>query len=172
MKSNSSMSRHRHSSDSSSRYRSVNIKRGTKIRRQSNNIVIFKFVDNIVQFGIFIYFLYCLDSDAQTSYRSVFLLLVVWQIMSAFANLFYRDIKALRTERLIYLAVNICYMALFFFLEQHLPEKKYGINEMDVPFIHRNQTFLMGGALIIAFWYNIICFREIKSLFAGVSKDI
>lgn len=170
------MGRQRHRSSGSSNessYKSVHIKRGIKIRRQSNNnVVIFKIADPIVQFGIFIYFLYCLDSNVQQpSYRTVLLLLVGWQIGSAFLNFFYRDTKALKTERLIYLAINISYMALFFFLEKYLPEKIFGINETDVPFIHRNQIFLMGGALIIAFWYNIICYREVKGLLSNITEE-
>ena len=171
------MGRQRHRSSSSSggesSYKSVRIKRGIKIRRQSNNnVVILKIGDPVVQFGIFIYFLYCLDSEVQQpSYRTVLLLLVGWQLMSAIANFFYRDTKALNTERLIYLAVNIGYMALFFFLEKHLPEKNFGINETDAPFIHRNQIILMGGALIIAFWYNILCYREVKGLLSNMTEE-
>ena len=101
------------------------------------------------------------------------LMLVAWQIMSALANFFYRDTKALRTERLIYLAVNLFYMGLFFFLEKRLAGKEinFGINETDQPYIHLYQTLLMSGVVIIAFWYNIICYREVKSLMSGVSKD-
>jgi len=157
-----------------SRHKPVNIKRGIKINRQSqnSNVLLLKLVDPIGQFAIFIYFLYCLDANVfQPSYRSVLLMLVAWQMVSACCNLFYKDTKALRRERLAYIAVNVCYMALFFFLEKILPDKTIGINELDDPYIHVYQVVLMGGVFIIAFWYNVICYREVKSLLSGASKN-
>ena len=159
------------------RYKTVKKKRGIKINRQSktNNILMLKLADPIIQCIIFIYFIYCLDSDViAPSYRTVLLLLVAWQAMSVFANMFYKDNKALRTERLVFLVVDGCYMAVFFLMEKLVIPKKeisFGINELDDHYIHLYQTILMTGALIIAFWYNLICYREVKSLLSGVSQD-
>ena len=131
-----------------------------------------KLFDPIVQVIIFIYFLYCLDAEANgVSYRTILFVLIGWQTISALFNLFLNDPKLLKRQRVAYLIVNILFMAAFFFIESHVKEKDFGINETDIPFIHRNQTILMGGAIIIAFWYNVLCYKEIKSLMAGANKD-
>ena len=139
---------------------------------KSSNVFMVKLFDPIVQVLIFVYFLYCLDAQANgLSYRTILFVLVGWQTISALFNLFLNDPKLLTKQRIAYLILNICYMATFFYIEKHVPEKDFGINETDIPYLHRNQTILMGGAIIIAFWYNVICYREIKGLMAGARKD-
>ena len=157
-----------------SRHKPIQIKRGAKMQKQlkSSNVFLIKLIDPIVQCLVFVYFLYCLDAEANgPSYRAVLLFLIGWQTVSALFNLFLNDPKLLKGQRLAYLIVNVCYMAAFFFIESHFSEKDFGINETDIPFLHRNQTLLMGGAIIIAFWYNVTCYREIKGLLAGANRD-
>lgn len=157
-----------------SRQRTVKIKRGSKIYTQNrnNNVLILKVADPLVQVFIFIYFLYCLNAEVlEPSYRTVLLMLVAWQMCSAVLNFFYKDPKAQKVQRMIYLALNVCYMAAFFYLEKHLKDVSFGINETDDPFIHLQQVVLMGIALIIAFWYNIICYKEVRGLLGGTSRD-
>jgi hypothetical protein len=61
-------------------------------------------------------------------------------------------------------------MVLFFYLERHLKDKLIAIDETEEPYIHVYQSILMSGAVLLAFWYNVICYREIKSMLSGMKK--
>ncbi len=160
--------------DCMSSQRTVKIKRGTKIRRQSNNnAMIFKLADPIIQCCIFVYFLYCLDAAIrEPSYRTVLLGLIAYQYGSAVLNflLMYRDPRLFRKERIIHIITISCYMPIFFFAEKHVKEYSFGINELDRPYIHLFQSIFMGIAIVIAFWYFYICYREIRNMLSGAAK--
>lgn len=158
-----------------SRHKPVKIKRSAKLNRQikNSNELVFKLIDPIAQFLIFVYFLYALDSEqVGVSYRGILLKLVGWQVISAVINFFFTDPKILKTQRVAYIVVNTLYMAFFFYAESHFKETYFGINETDPAIIPLNQSLLIAGAIIIAFWYNIICYREVRSMLAGANKDI
>jgi len=151
----------------------VKIKRGRRYARQrgSNNVLILKLADPIIQCCIFIYFLFCLDVSSATPYRSVLLGLIGYQYVSSILNFFFKDPKVLRKERIAHLIVITCYLPLFFFMEKNVKEFDFGINETDSPYIHLFQTIRMGIALAIAFWYFYICSREVRGLLASVTKE-
>lgn len=156
-----------------SRSRSVKIRRSAKVTNhlKNNNIVLLKLFDPIIQSVIFIIFLYCLDSESHgISYRSILLLLVAWQLASSFLNFFLKDPKLLKMERISYVIVMTIYMIIFFIVERRVKEHYIGINETDIPNIPVYQASLMTGVVIITFWYNIICYREIRSLLGGSNK--
>jgi len=157
-----------------SRKRSAKIRRSSKItgRLKNSNVMVLKLVDPIVQSFIFIYFVYCLDSAVvEPSYRTVLLVLLSWQLLSAFLNFFLKDPKLLKTERTSFVLIIIVYMVMFFYVEGHVKERYIGINETDIPNIPLHQTILMVGAVILSFWYTIICYREIKSLLNSPNKN-
>ena len=156
------------------RHKTINIKRNARISKPSrnNNVLLLKFADPIVQCCIFIYFIMSLDAAVlQPSYRTLFLMLIMWQYGSALVNLFYKDNKPMRIQRIVYLLAITCYMPLFFYIEKHVKEYDLVIDELENTAIHLHQTITMGVALILAFWYSIICYREVKVLLTSFRQD-
>lgn len=155
------------------RSKSIRIRRSSKVTKQlsNNNILLFKLFDPIVQSAIIIFFIYCLDAEVQQpSYRLVLRLVVVWQLTSSFLNFFLRDPKLLVKERIAFVFAMVFYLIMFFFVERSIKESYIGINEKDAN-IPVHQALLMAGLVILTFWYNVTCYREIKSLLGGVNRN-
>lgn len=139
-----------------------------------SNVMVLKLVDPIVQSLLFILFIYSLDTSAEFSYRQALNLLVGWQIVSSIANLFFNPPNQLRTERLICLLLIIIYMPVFFYFQRHLKEVWVQLRQAlyDDPTIPLYDIILESIAIIIAFWYYTICFREIRMLMGkGYGED-
>jgi hypothetical protein len=131
---------------------------------KSNNILLLKLIDPIVQSALIVFFLYCIDTEKHFPYRSVLLILISWQMVSVFVNFFLGEYKLLKNERLLYLATIILYVIFFFFVERNVREQFVPIDEGVKATIPIRRVIVMSIGIIIAFWYNFICYREVRSL--------
>lgn len=150
------MSSHRHSRS----------KRNTRAKNpeKSNNILLLKVVDPIVQSALLVFFLYCIDSEKHFPYRTVLLFLIGWQIVSVLINFFLKGLKLLTIERVLYFATIIVYLIFFFFVERHVKEQFVPLDEGVKATIPIRRVIVMSIGVIIAFWYTFICYREVRSL--------
>ncbi len=153
---------------SSSRHRSR--KSPTKVNKltRNNNIQLFKLIDPIIQSVLFIVFLYCLDSQSHFSYRTIMLITIAWQLLSAFVNFIINDPKQLKLQRASYLVVIALFLVVYFYFERNTIETMIPLDQGLKPTIPLKQVILMSIAMIIAFWYNVICYREIRTIMGGV----
>jgi hypothetical protein len=150
------MSSHRHSSS----------KRNTKAKNhgKSNNVLLFKLIDPIVQSALIVFFLFCIDTEKHFPYRTVLLFLIGWQIVSVLINFLLRKLKLLTIERLLYFVTIILYLIFFFFVERHVKEQFVPLDEGIKAAIPIRRVIVMSIGVIIAFWYTFICYREVRSL--------
>ena len=130
--------------------------------------MLLKLIDPIGQSVLIVFFLYCIDAEKTISYRSVLMILVAWQIISVFINFFLGELKLLKNERILYLVTITLYMTFFFLFEHHVKEQFIALDEGVKATIPLHRVITMSIAIIIAFWYNIICYREIRTLLGGV----
>ena len=126
--------------------------------------MLLKLIDPIVQSALIVFFLYCIDSEKHFPYRTVLLFLIGWQIVSVFINFFLQSLKLLKNERLLYLASIVLYMIFFFFFERHIKDELIPLDEGAKATIPIGRVIVMSIGIIIAFWYNFICYREVRSL--------
>jgi hypothetical protein len=144
-----------------------------KVKRSNSiNILVFKSIDPVIQSLLIIFFLYCLDVETEYSHQTVLLYIVGWQIASAIINFFISDPKQLKTERLVCLVVLVVYMPCYYFFLTHVTEKFIAINKVETPTLPLYEIIITAFVLLIAFWYNVICYREIKSMLKGVNNEM
>ena len=139
--------------------------------RKANNILVFKLVDPICQSLLFIFFMYCLDSDNDITYQPILTTLTVWQILSGAANLLIKPPDQLRKPRIAFLITILSYMIVLNFVLAHIPEKNVVIgvfNDITIPLYH--SIYEMGLA-VISFWYYIICFKEIRAMLTSITNE-
>ena len=144
--------------------------RGNHITR-ANNVLVFKLVDPICQSLLFIFFFYCLDSDTDTQYQVILDIIVGWQILSCLVNFLIRPVSLLKRARFLWLITMISYIVLYYFIEKTIPEKTIVLREAKNLNIPLHDMILEAGALIIAFWYYVICFREIRTMLTSVNNN-
>ncbi len=142
----------------------------TNKHAKSSNIQLFKLIDPIGQSVLFVFFLFCIDSEKHFSYKTVLVLIFCWQFASCFINFLFTSLKLLRGERISYLIVVAGYLAFMYYFLGHVTEKKIALDQGEQATIPMYQVLIMSGAMILAFWYNVICYREFKSLYAAVNR--
>lgn len=130
----------------SSRSRSGRHRTSQKVTKlsQSNNVMLFKLIDPIGQSLLFVLFLYCIDSEKHFSYRMVLYILVGWQLVSVFINMFFGALKLLKNERILYLVVMLAYMVFFYFFERSVKENFIALDHGASPSIPMNRVILYG----------------------------
>jgi hypothetical protein len=141
--------------------------KGNKLAK-NNNITLLKLLDPVVQSVLIVLFLYCIDDEKLFPYRIIFFILLIWQAVSALLNFLLTGMKLLTNERTIYLATMCIYMLFFFFFERHVKEHFVAFDEISKPNIPLYRLITMTIAMAIAFWYNLICYREIRTMLSGV----
>jgi hypothetical protein len=149
-------------------------KKRKKTRRRSgtNNILVFKLIDPILQSLLFIFFIYSIDTDSDTSYRSVLQLLVCLQLVSMVINFFISDENQLKNERFIYLGTIGLYLISFFIIGKTVNPKYVEVIMGSGPVkMDMLEIILMSVAVVISFWYFTICFREIRGLLKTEGGD-
>ncbi len=130
----------------------------SKINKNSN-VQMYKLVDPIVQSLGIILFIYSLDVHAGIPSRWVLFALIGWQMLSVAINLFLGEMKLLKAERAIYFIAMLIYLAVYYFYE-----------ESAQPSVSLNQIILISVGVVIAFWYNVICYREFRKIFGAINR--
>jgi hypothetical protein len=123
-----------------------------------------KLVDPIVQSLLIILFVLTLDTDFDFSPRRALYMIIGWQILSAVVNFILNVPTQLRRERIVYLVTIVLYMPLFFYLERHVNEIWITVRHGDDPTIPVYRIIFESVAIVISFWYYVICFREIRTM--------
>lgn len=126
---------------------------------KSSNVQMYKLVDPIVQSLGIILFIYCLDAHAGIPSRWVLFALIGWQMLSVVINLFLGEMKLLKAERAIYFIAMLIYLGAYYFYE-----------ESGQPSVSLDQIILTSTGLVIAFWYNVICYREFRKIFGAINR--
>lgn len=141
----------------------VKLKKARSSRNKSTNALVFKVVEPILQWILIVALVFCEDDGYCQGffYTQIVYALIGLQVLSAVLNLFLnRNEFELHTkERIIFLAIIVPYMIFYHsrdFADNAAVPFGIGLN----PWLF---TVLNGGILAMAFWYNIICVREIKS---------
>jgi hypothetical protein len=138
---------------------------------KSNNVMVIKLVDPIIQSLLFILFVYSLDTSAEFNYRKALYMIIGWQLISSVFNFIINPPNILKKERLIYLVVICLYMPCFFYIEAHVTEVWLTLRPGDNPDIPLYDLILESIAGLIAFWYYVICFREIREMMGKIYAD-
>lgn len=149
--------------------------RGNRHKR-ANNILVFKLVDPIFQSLLFILFIYSIDTDYINNggipYRTILMALIGLQFLSFVINFFIKEETQLKNERLLYLATLVIYFLSFYFI-QRMVNPKYieVITGMGKEKLDFTEIALMTVAIIISFWYFVICFREIRDMLKSDNSE-
>jgi len=134
------------------------------------NVDFFKLIDPVGQSLLFILFGYSLDSGI--SYNMVLLMLAAWQLASWGIHFFFRSVKLLKNERLVWVLCAIIFLPLYYYISRHIPEKFIEVRDpMGLTRYPEHEIMLVAIGLIIAFWYYVICFREVRIIFKKFSAD-
>jgi hypothetical protein len=137
---------------------------------KNSNIQIFKLIDPVFQSALMIFFLFSLDTEKSFSYRTALMLIIGWQVFSIFIHLLFTDTKLLRKERLFCFILIVLYFALHFYFEKNGNEQFFALNEYETPTIPLYSMALASYAILLAFWYNVICYREFKTLHMKINR--
>lgn len=149
---------------SSTRHRKS--KPSTKNAKETKRLYIklFKLIDPICQSILFFCFIYYLNTDNNSSYGTILKMLIYWQLLSVFINFFLGHLELFKAQRLAFLVLIIPYILFFLYREKQVNDKYIlmdaGMNQ-GIPLYH---VLLMTAGIILVFWYNIICYREIRNL--------
>jgi hypothetical protein len=138
------------------------------LNRRNNNVLVFKIVDPAVQGLLFVLYLLNLDTESDQPYFLILLGLVFLQIISSIINFAVNPPDINKRQRIYYLIALtfgiIFYLAfkgeVYFALKRGMPEN-----------IRFYEIIREGIIVIIAFWYNIICFTEIKASLKSWNND-
>ena len=153
---------------SSSRHRSRRPKpKGNKLNK-SHNIQLYKLIDPIVQSVLFIVFLYCLDAQSHLSYRLIMLIALGWQMLSCVVNYLINDTHQLKIQRTGFLILAVIYLFVYYYIQHNVPETMIAPDKGFKATIPLKQVILMTVAMVLAFWYNVICYQEIRKILGGV----
>jgi hypothetical protein len=148
--------------------------RSSRVMR-SNNILLFKVVDPIIQSLLFILFVYSIDVEGASldiTYTQVFYLIVGVQVAGAIANLFINEEEQLKFQRIGYLVAIGVFLGVYHFAGAHVQEKYIetigGRGAMKMPLI---EIVLLTTGTVICFWYYVTCFREVRDMLAKAKND-
>lgn len=142
----------------------------SKQKKGSNNTLVFKFVDPIVQSGLFIFFIYCLDTNAETPYPRALLFLLGTQLASFIINIFVTAEELLKKERLVFIFCLAAYLTGAYFIVKTAHRTVFELFSVELHATVLNVGILTGLTLI-SFWYFIICVREVRSMLPSMSDD-
>lgn len=141
-------------------------------RIKTNYVTVFKLADPIIQGMLFIFFVYSLDEDfREVSYRTLLMLIIGIQLLSLVVNLLFNPPELLKKERLVYAGTIIAYLVLSWFITRNFKENYLEIRHGDFPKLPLREVILDTTAIIVSFWYNIICFREIKTMLKNFDEE-
>ena len=129
------------------------------------NAEFFKLIDPIGQSLLFILFGYSLDSGI--SIHIIFLMLIGWQIASCAIHFFIKSsVKLLKNERSLYILTIAIYLPVYIYVTGKLKESFIEVRDArGLARFPAHEIIFTTIGLGIAFWYYIICFREIKWFF-------
>ncbi len=144
--------------------------RGNSIAK-ANNIRVFKLIDPICQSLLIIFCIYCLDSDSDTPYQTILQIIVGWQVLSCLANFFLNPPDLLKKERVAWLITIVLYMVVYYLVGGHVKEQYIVVKQANNLTITLYDSILEAGAMIISFWYYVICFREIRGMLTSVTNE-
>ena len=140
---------------------------------RSNNILVFKLIDPVIQSLLFILFVYCLDTDSSTAlmrYGTVLAIIIVFQAVSVLINFIINEPKQLKMERTLYLIVIMLYGLTCYFTKNRQGMQEV-ISGRGMAKMQPSEIAILSTGLLICFWYYITCFREIRDLLAKAQKD-
>ncbi len=80
-------------------------------------------------------------------------------MMSVNINFFLGEMNLLKAERAIYFITMLIYLAAYYFFVESV--------QLSVSL---NQVILVSVGVVIAFWYNVICYREFRKIFGAVKR--
>jgi len=136
--------------------------------------MVYKLVDPAVQSILFILLIYTTDTNRgdgdiiKVAYPTVFKMLLGVQLFSVAVNFFLGELNVFKFERLAYLGSLIAFFiiraVISNFQERYL-ELFAGTN------LPLKETFIMVMGSALAFWYFVICFREIRNLLKREDDD-
>ncbi len=130
------------------------------LNRRNNNVLVFKIVDPAVQGILFVLYLINLDTESDNPYFLILLGLVLLQIASNIINFVINPPDINKKQRIYYFFAMAFGIAFYFLFKGELYlSLKRGMPEN----IRFYEIIREGVIVIIAFWYNVICFREIKT---------
>ncbi|MCD6012377.1 MAG: hypothetical protein K0Q79_2239 [Flavipsychrobacter sp.] len=129
-----------------------------------------KLLDPVVQSVGIIFFIYCLDANTHISYRMVLIALIGWQMLSVIVNFFFWKLKLLKAERILFSICMLVYLGVFYFFERNVKENFVPLDTGLKPSVPMNQVVLMTVGVVIAFWYNVICYREFRKMFGAINR--
>lgn len=139
---------------------------------RANNILVAKLVDPVVQSLLFVFFIYCLDSDVDTmQYQTVITIIVFWQVISCVVNFILNHPEQMKVQRIMALIAMIVYYMAARYIMAHVQERQVVISLLNNVTINLYEAIIETGALVIAFWYYIICFREIRAMLTSVTNE-
>lgn len=153
---------------SRSRHRSRRSRLKVNKVTKSNNIQLYKLIDPIVQSVLFVVFLYCLDAQSHLSYKLVMFITLGWQLQSVAVNFLINDPKQLKLQRTGFTVVVLGFIGVYYAMTHNTTETMVALDNGLKPNIPLKQVILMTVALVIAFWYNVICYKEIRTIMGGV----
>jgi hypothetical protein len=91
--------------------------------------------------------------------------------VSAITNFILNPPGLQKNARSIHLIIIGAYMLVFFYIEKHVAERFITTNERGKTTIPLYKAILETGAMAIAFWYNYICFKEVKRMWKKEYRD-
>ena len=133
----------------------------------TKEVKVIKIVDPIVQSLLFVFFCYSLDEG---KYQNAFIFMLSWELLSAVVHSFLFFSKKKVLERVVNFALMVLALAAFFVVKKY-KESYVEVILGDGPVMFPvHEMIVMSFGVIVSFWYNFICFREIKSTLKGKSK--
>jgi hypothetical protein len=140
-------------------------------RKRSGNVRIFKVVDPILQAVLIVSFI-CCDVDGTFygfSYLSIVYALAGLQFISSIANLFFKkeEYGILTISHIIYAIVIVPFMY-FYHSKDFTDNAAIPFGFGYIPWIY---TTLNVCVVVLAFWYNIVCLREVKTMFKSYNEE-
>lgn len=145
---------------------------GSYKRNKTAYTVVYKLIDPVLQGFLFVTFVYSLDSEFRDfSYRMVFLLIIALQIISLIVNFLLNPPENLNKERLLYAAILIASLIGSVFIIQNFQENYMEVRQGDFPKLPIREIILDTVVIVISFWYNIICFRELKAILKSYNEE-
>lgn len=121
----------------------------------------FKIVDPAGQSLLFLVLAYLFDYK---NYIQFYLpVIFAWQFLSSFIHIFFHTRAKFVTERVIYFVLAILFYLLFLYMQKQVLNPKYKLFMQNGPnSIPAYECFFVLFESILAFWYYLICFREIN----------
>jgi hypothetical protein len=129
----------------------------------TQKVKIFKIADPIFQSVLLILLAYSFD---YTDYYKYFLPAILgWQMVSSIVHFFIRSKSKKKVERLIYFILVSFSVWVLFYFRTHMADPAYK-NFMQATWLEipvPELCFVVTEG-VFAFWYYLICFREIRSV--------